>query len=207
MIPERYWQNMKLLSVFLALLLIVCHPVVRAASAENVIQQTSRKVLDRLAHEREKLESDPEYLQTLVEELIIPQFDFDKMSRLVLGNRWNEIDEQSRACFTRGFSKVLIERYADILLRYDNQTITYEPARPVGESEYVSVRQTISRRGARSLPVDYPLRRDGDNWKVVDIIVDGASLIRNYRGIYQYEINRQGLEGFIQNFPECAHLK
>lgn len=195
---------MKRILPFLTILFLIYHPNTWATSAEDTIRDTTQKVLKRLANEHHKLETNPEYLQTLVRELIIPQFDFDKMSRLVLGNKWDEIDKQSQACFTRGFSNVLVERYADILLSYDNQTITYTPAKPLGDQGYLSVRQTISLTGARPLPVDYPLRREGDNWRVVDIIVDGASLVRNYRGIYQYEINRDGLESFIQSFPECA---
>lgn len=195
---------MKSLFIFLILLLLIYLPGANAEPAETVIRETTRKVLDRLNNERRKLEADPKYLQILVRELIIPQFDFDKMSRLVMGKRWHRMDQGSQACFIRGFSNVLVERYADILLSYDNQTVTYEPAKPFGEKGYIVIRQTISRTGASPLPIDFPMRGDGDNWKVVDIIVDGTSLIRNYRGIYQYEINRQGFENFIQSFPECA---
>lgn len=197
-------QTMKQLLTFLSLLLLIQLQDVSAAPAEDTIRDTSQKVLQRLDNERNKLKLNPEYLQVLVRELIIPQFDFHKMSRLVLGKRWHKLDNRSQTCFSQGFSNVLMERYADILLSYDNQTITYEPAKPLDGKGYVSVRQTISRAGANPLPVDYPMQAEGNDWKVIDIIVDGASLVRNYRGIYQYEINRRGLDKFIQSFPECA---
>ena len=196
--------TMKLLSVALSLLLLFHQQDAGAAPPEDTIRDTSQKILARLDHERNKLKLNPEYLQVLVRELIIPQFDFRKMSRLVLGKRWHKLDNRSQFCFSQGFSNVLIERYADILLSYDNQTITYGPAKPLDGQGYVSVRQTISRAGASPLPIDYPMQAEGNDWKVIDIIVDGASLVRNYRGIYLYEINRRGLDNFIQSFPECA---
>ena len=196
---------MKPFIVIFTILLITYNQGAAADSAESIVRDTTEKVLERLANERQKLESDPAILQSLVRELVIPQFDFDKMTRLVLGTRWNELDNKSRHCLIQGFSNVLIDRYADILLSYDNQTITYEAARILDKQGYVSVRQTISRSGSRPLPVDYPLQRHGNDWKVIDIIVDGASLIRNYRGIYQYEINRKGFKEFVQSFPECAN--
>ena len=147
---------MKLSLTFLSLMLLLHQMDASAISAEDAIRGTTQKVLNRLDNERSKLKLNPEYLQILVRELIIPQFDFHKMSRLVMGKRWNKLEKQSQACFIQGFSNVLIERYADILLSYDNQTITYEQAKPLGEEGYMSVRQTISRAGANPLPIDYP---------------------------------------------------
>jgi phospholipid transport system substrate-binding protein len=173
------------------------------SDAEEIVRETTQEVLARLNAERKEVESNPGHIQILVHELIVPHFDFNKMAQLVLGHHWHEIGEPEQACFTAGLRLLLVERYADILLSYDNQAITYEPARAVGEQGYMLVRQTITREGAKPLPVDYPMRPIENGWKVVDIIVDGVSLVRNYRGIIQYEINKLGLADFIHLFPAC----
>jgi phospholipid transport system substrate-binding protein len=170
----------------------------------EVVRETTDAVLGQLAEDRDMLESDPESINTIVNELIVPHFDFEQMSSLVLGGYWDSLDEQDKSCFVSGFRNLLVERYAYILLSYDDHEIIYEPAREIGERGYQLVRQIISREGSTPLPVEYAMEPAGDTWKVVDLIIDGVSLVRNYRGMYQSQINIHGLEYFIDNFTVCS---
>jgi phospholipid transport system substrate-binding protein len=150
------------------------------------------------------LSSEPAYIQQVVSELVVPHFEFDVMAELVLDHYWSDMDIASQTCFISGFKDMLVERYAYILLSYDNHQIYYEPSRDIGEIGNRLVRQTITRNGMKPLPIEYAMQRHGVQWKVVDLIVDGVSLIRNYRGIFQSKIHTQGMEYFIQNFPGCG---
>lgn len=195
---------MKKLIFLLLPLLLFCHTLIAGPlSAEDAVRKTTDEVLRWLNMDREELRKDPEYLQILVQELIVPHFDIDTMSELVLGDHWEQINEQQQACFTNSFRDMLVERYARVLLNYNNQSITYEPARRIGEKDYVSVRQTITRDGAKPLPIDYPMHTDGKSWKVVDIIIDGISLVKSYRNTFNDEVHILGLQEFIRSFPEC----
>lgn len=170
---------------------------------EETVRDATNEVLKWINMDREELESDPQYLRILVEELILPHFDFNTMSRLVLDENWNRISESDQNCFAKGFRNLLVERYADIILSYNNQSITYDPAKPIGEEGYMSVRQTISRDGAKPLPIEYPMRPDEKGWKVVDLIIDEVSLLKSYRQTFHTEINNLGLDEFIHSFPDC----
>jgi phospholipid transport system substrate-binding protein len=195
--------------VYLVLpLLLFCHALIaEPLSAEDAVRKTTDEVLRWLNMDRDELRKDPEYLEILVQELIVPHFDMDTMSELVLGEHWEKINERQQACFTNSFRNMLVERYARVLLSYNNQSITYEPAKPIGEKDYVSVRQTITRDGAKPLPIEYPMHPDGKGWKVVDIIIDGISLIKSYRNSFNDEIHMLGLEGFLRTYPECFLLE
>jgi phospholipid transport system substrate-binding protein len=103
----------------------------------------------------------------------------------------------------KGFRNLLVERYASILLSYNNQSITYDPPTPIGEQGYMNIRQTISRDGEKPLPIDYPMRPDEKGWKVVDLVIDGVSLLKSYHNTFNGEIKTLGLEEFIRSFPEC----
>jgi len=185
-------------------LLLFCHALIaEPLSAENAVRKTTGEVLRWLNMDRDELRKDPEYLKILVQELIVPHFDVDTMSELVLGEHWEQISEQQQACFSNSFRDMLVERYARVLLSYNNHSITYEPAKPIGEKDYVSVRQTITRDGAKPLPIEYSMHPDGKGWKVVDIIIDGISLIKSYRNTFNDEIHMLGLGEFIRSFPEC----
>lgn len=186
-------------------LLLFCHTLSAAPlTAEDAVRKTTDEVLRWINMDRDELRKDPEYLNILVQELIVPHFDFETMSRLVLDDYWQKISEQQQACFSRGFRDMLVERYARVLLSYNNQSITYEPAKPIGEKDYVSVRQTITRDGARPLPIDYPMHPDGKGgWQVVDLVIDGISLVKSYRNTFSDEIHMLGIEEFFRGFPDC----
>jgi phospholipid transport system substrate-binding protein len=194
---------MKLTSFLLTFLLVTLPVSATTQTEEEVIRETTIAVLKQLNQNRERLKREPEYIQHVVNELIIPHFDFELMSRLVLGNYWQKFDQTQQNCFASGFRNLLVERYAYILLSYDDHEISYEPTIYIGNKGYRLVSQTISREGAKPLPIGYAMELNPDGWKVVDLIIDEISLIRSYSGMFQSWIHTQGRDYFIGNFSEC----
>lgn len=194
---------MKPLSLFLTLVLLTPAVFAHGLSEENTVKQTTREVLEQLNQNRDRLQREPAFIQQLVRQLIVPQFDFELMSELVMGGYWQKFDDSARICFTAGFRNLLVERYAYILLSYDDHDISYDPAEDIGGLGYRLVRQTITRDGAKPLPIEYAMQQSGEEWKVVDLIVDGISLVRAHRGMFQSRIHTQGNDYFIKSFPEC----
>jgi phospholipid transport system substrate-binding protein len=173
------------------------------STAEETVRESTQEVLDRLQSDRDKLESNPKYIEVIVEELIVPHFDFATMSHLVLGKYWHEINESRQICFIHGFKNLLVRRYADIFLGYDDKIIAYQPTEPAEEESVVIVKQTITRPGEEPFFVEYPVRHGEYGWKVIDLVVEGISLLKSYHGTFQSEINKQGLQAFIQSIKEC----
>jgi phospholipid transport system substrate-binding protein len=172
-------------------------------TADEIVYETTQEVLHKLEINKARLKTEPEYIQVIVREIIVPHMDFNIMSALALGKHWNKLDDTERACFSNSFKNLLVERYAYILLSYRDQNIHYQPAKPIGEKDYVSIIQTLTRPDTKPLTLEYPMQPDNDNWKVVDLVVDDVSLIRNYRKIFNKEIKQQGFAGFIESFQEC----
>ncbi len=175
-------------------------------SAENTVRETTVSVLKRLNMERSRLEDNPLYIKDIVKEIIVPHFDFEKMAELVLEDYWNLLDSSRKTCFTHAFRSLLVERYAYVLLSYDNHSISYEPAREIGELGYVSVRQIITRVGAPPLPVDYPMHKTEAGWQVVDLVIDSISLVKSYRNMFSIEAKIRGLDNFLETLPTCQYL-
>lgn len=192
------------LILILSSLLLSAHQVnALTLTAEETVRESTQEVLDRLHTDRDKLDSNPKYIQVIVEELIVPHFDFTTMSHLVLGNRWHEISEFEQVCFTHGFKNLLVRRYADIFLGYDDKIIAYQLTEPAAADGVVTVRQIVSRPGEEPFFVEYPVRPDEDGWKVIDLVVDGISLLKSYHGTFKTEIYKQGLQDFIHSFKGC----
>ena len=193
----------KLFLILSSLLLSIHQVNALTLTAEETVRESTQEVIDRLHTDRDKLDSNPKYIQVIVEELIVPHFDFVTMSHLVLGKYWHEINESQQICFIHGFKNLLVRRYADIFLGYDDKIIAYQPTEPAGEEGIVIVKQTISRPGEEPFFIEYPVRPGEHGWKVIDLIVEGISLLKSYQGTFQTEINKQGIQDFIQSFKEC----
>jgi phospholipid transport system substrate-binding protein len=174
-----------------------------ALTADEIVYETTQEVINRIELDKDRLKAEPDHIQVIVRELIVPHMDFDTMSALALGEPWNKLNETEQACFSNSFKNLLIERYAYILLSYREQNIHYQSAKPIGEKNYVSIRQTLTRPNVKPLTLEYPMRPENDSWKVVDLVVDDVSLLRSYRKMFNIEIKQRGFETFIKDFQEC----
>lgn len=174
-------------------------------TADETVYETTQEVLNRLQIEKARLKAEPEYIQEIVRELIIPHLDFRTMAALTIGKNWDVLNSDIQDCFSHGFKNLLVERYAYVLLSYREQDINYQSALPIGERDYVSITQTLSRPEVKPSTIEYRMRPDGDHWKVVDLVIDEVSLIRNYRKMFNKEIKHQGLTEFIYSFEECQN--
>ena len=172
---------------------------------DEIVQATPEEVLHQLEKDKERLQTEPDYIKVIVHNLIVPHMDFDTMAGLILGKDWSILSDVKKACFTSGFRNLLVERYSDILLSYRDQDIHYAPARPIGDQGYVSVLQTLKRGDRRPLTIGYPMSPAGDKWSVVDLVVDDVSLVKSYRLMYEKEIKNIGLADFIHSFRECKN--
>jgi len=174
-----------------------------ATTPEEIVFNTTQEVINRLDADKTRLQEEPEYIQTIVKQLIVPHLDFTTMASITLGDKWNVLTENEKSCFSLGFKNLLVERYAFVLLSYRQQNISYQSAKPIGEKDIISIRQVLTRPNVKPLTIEYPMKPDADSWKVIDLVIDDVSLLRNYRKMFNSEIREQGLLGFIYNFQEC----
>ena len=196
---------MKLRVVITALcLLLSISGFVSAAtnqSAGDVVKITVDGVLERLVEEKQELEEHPERIYDLINELVIPHFDFSSMSRWVLGSSWKKASEEQREVFIEQFKTLLVRTYAKALLEYSNEEIKYLDTVTKENSNLVTVNTEMKSDGG-SVPLSYRLHIASGEWKVVDVSVDGISLISTYRGSFRSEIKKNGLDSLITKLSE-----
>ena len=173
-----------------------------AQSAGEVVKTTSDQVIAKLQADREELNARPEKIYGLVDDLIVPQFDFNSMAKLVLGKNWKTATAPQQAAFTVQFQTLLVRTYAKALLEYSNDQITYYPEQKSQDSKILQVKTEIARPGSSKIPINYSLiNRDGA-WKVVDVTIDGVSLVSTYRGSFAAEIRNKGVDSLIQQLVD-----
>jgi len=165
----------------------------------ELIKKTSEQVRARVAVERDTLRTDRDRLHQLVDDLILPHFDFDQMSQRVLGKHWQDANSTQRERFIDEFRKLLIRTYALALLDYVDREVRYFPVRAEPGAQMVTVKTEIDRPGGAAMPISYRLHITDDAWKVSDITVDGVSLVNTYQASFRSEVRKGGIDGLINS--------
>ena len=172
-------------------------------SAEEIVKTTSDKVIERLVAQRAELDVHPEKIYSLINELVIPHFDFVSMSKWVLGKtNWNGADQKQQEQFVNEFRTLLVRTYAKALLEYSDHEIRYLPIESNPNSNIAIVKTEIQQPGANAVPINYSMHVSGGEWKVVDVAVDGISLVATYRGSFASEIRKNGMDALINKLAE-----
>lgn len=167
------------------------------SGAVQMVRTTTDQVLVKLRQEGDALKSDRPRLYSLVDEMILPHFDFAKMSQRVLGKHWRDATPEQRQRFIQEFKTLLVRTYSTALVEYRDQTIEFLPERENSPTE-VSVRtQVIKSAGGPPIPITYDVYSQNGEWKVYDVAINGVSLVINYRASFSTEINKAGIDGLI----------
>jgi phospholipid transport system substrate-binding protein len=188
-----------LTSLCTALLLFSLPAQATEMQPDELIKSTSEKVLSTLEQNREKYKQQPDEINQLVTDIILPHLDFRAMSKLALGKNWRSATEDQQNRFVDAFKDMLIRTYSKSLTEYAGQEIVFLPYRPPAEGKRtVTVQTQIKQDSGPVIPIDYRLRIKDNIWKVYDIKIDGISLVTNYRNTFAADINQLGMEGLIK---------
>ncbi len=192
---------MKRMYVVLLLLSSLALPLPAAAddpSPEVLVRERTTKILELLKANRETYARDQHKLYAMVEEQVLPYFDFSVMARSVLGRYWREANETQRARFTAAFRELLVRTYATALLKYTDEEVVFLPYTGKPGDRTALVRTEVRRGGgAPPIPIHYGFYHGPAGWKVYDITIEGVSIVTSYRASYAEKIQKEGLEALI----------
>jgi phospholipid transport system substrate-binding protein len=157
-----------------------------AARAIQVLEDESLDTEQRLAR---------------IEQLTREAFDLETISKLVLARNWRNFDDTQRTAFQREFERYLSRRYRSGVDKYERERIQVvgERAEPRGD---VTVQTRIVGGSADNIQVDYRLRKRGDDWRVIDVIAEGVSLVSNYRAQFKEVLAKGGPDLLIETLRD-----
>jgi len=183
---------------FIALSMVFFSTAVFAIEAPDaLVKRTAEDVLAIVKSDSDIQAGNHAKIFALAEEKILPNFNFVRVSRLVLGKNWTRATAEQRTDFQKEFRTLLLRTYATALSKYQDQTIEFLPLRMVDDAKTASVKTKIIQSGGQPIAVDYSLAREEDAWKVYDIVIEGVSLVTNYRGQFSQEVRKNGLDSLI----------
>jgi len=184
------------------MLLLVALPALAVTGPEQLIRETSDKVLAEIKANTDTYKSDPEGVYKLVNEVVLPHFDFSAMTDLALGQYKEKVNAEQRPTIIEEFRQLLVRTYSSALLEYTDQQLIYLPMEGLEADGKVMVRTEVEQAGGFPIPINYTLRLGEDGWKVFDISVDDVSLVTNYRSSFARAIKKNGVDGLIKTLQD-----
>ncbi|MDP7552744.1 MAG: ABC transporter substrate-binding protein [Nitrospinaceae bacterium] len=195
MIRERLRLSF-LVVVFMVIL--AWDPVFAVASqVTEDVKDTIDKVIKIVG--REDLKDNQEARRQALREVIDQRFNYHQMVRRALAKNWRDRSDQERREFTGLFKKLLENSYASKLESYSDETINYTDE--VIKGRYALVKTEVVRK-ANTIAVDYKLINGDGVWKIYDFVIEGVSMVRNYRSQFSKIIRKDSYEALVRRLTE-----
>ncbi len=167
-----------------------------AGEATDQVRQTVDAVMDVLNNKELKKPENRELREKKIREIIDNRFDFEEMAKRSLALNWSKRTPEERKEFVTLFSDLLESTYIKKIERYENEKIVYLDEKITGQ--YAIVRTKIVKPQEAEIPVEYRIFKKADKWEVYDIIVEGVSLVNNYRSQFSQIIRSSSYEELIR---------
>lgn len=166
-----------------------------------VIEQTAK----RLQKELQTPEYKTDFVKAthLVDKVLESHVDFDHVSMLILGKFWKTATPEQQVRFKKEFRTLLVRTYTTAFTEYANWTIRYLPLKLVEGETKTMVKTQILQPGAQPVDINYRMVNISNDWKVYDVLIEGISLVQNYRTSFTSEVSRTGsLEQLIKDLTQ-----
>jgi phospholipid transport system substrate-binding protein len=128
--------------------------------------------------------------------VIDESFDFRSMSQSVLSTHWRRATLEERERFTEFFSQYIEETYRSKIEAYTDQKIEYKKETINGDRAVVDVSIVTN---SATIPVSFKLKDNGGDWFAYDVVIEGVSLVNNYRNIFTAIAKNEGMNGLLSD--------
>lgn len=158
---------------------------------QNLVDELGKTMDTR----RAELAKDREGLIKVIDQIVLPHFDIDYASILVLGQNARTASPEQRSRFAKAMYNSITHRYAEGLLKYTEGRVRVLPQQGELNDKRTLVRTQVVLDDGKLVPVDYAFRKTSQgDWKAYDVIIEGISYVTNYRNQVAEEIQKSSLD-------------
>lgn len=194
--------------IIAALLLIatsvaVFTPALAETMPDQLAREVTTKIVGLIKANRDAYAKDYRKLYQMVDENLLPHFDFRKVAQQVLGPTWRRATPEQRDKFTKEFRDLMVRTYGTALLKYTDEEIVYLPLRIAAGDRTTVVRSQIRRGGgAPPIAISYSFYKPDSEWKVYDMAIEGPSIVTTYQRVYAERLQKQSLDQLIATMAQ-----
>ncbi len=165
------------------------------AEAVNQVRTNATQVLNIL---KEANGSNDAAVRRKAESYALPNFDFQRMTALAVGNPWRTATPAQKQALSKEFQTLLIRTYSGTMLKYKNASVVVKdnPVVNRGGKEVV-VRAEVTQPGGKPVVMDFTTYQSGSKYRAYNVAIEGASLVTVYRNQFGETIKNKGIDGLI----------
>lgn len=194
-------MNNRLIGMILILCLVV--PVAASAGmALETVKTQADKVLEVLRDPALKPESARKTKTERIRSISENMFDFTELSRRTLAKNWDKFNPDQQKEFVRLYKSLLEDAYADKVLSYTDEKIVFGKEIPLTEKT-IEVQSAVLRKNGE-IPIYYRVILKGGVWRVYDVVIEGVSLISNYRSQFREILMNKPPESLLETLRKKA---
>jgi phospholipid transport system substrate-binding protein len=172
-------------------------PAGAADGPRDIVQQTADAAVAVLADKSLSVDQK----RSKVETIVTGNFDFTTLSRLVLARNWKQLSADQQKQFAEEFKRHLSVTYGKNVEKYNDEKAVIVGDRKENDGDW-TVMTKIVRPAAQPILADYRLRQRDDKWMVIDVVIEGVSLVANFRSQFQEIISSDGAAKLIDILRE-----
>lgn len=169
---------------------------------DALVRKSIDEVLAVIRTDKDLQSGNQRKILDLVEEKVLPHFDFTRMTRLAVGRSWSQASDAQKESLVREFRTLLVRTYSTSLSQYRNQTIDVKPVKLVSGDTDTVVKTLVNQPGGQPIPIDYSMEKSDKGWRVYDVVVDGVSLVTTYRSSFNDQIQKGGIDGLLKTLAD-----
>jgi phospholipid transport system substrate-binding protein len=169
---------------------------------DMLIRNTAQDVIGIVKQDKDLQAGDQKKVLALVNEKILPYFDFTRMTQLAAGRYWRQASPEQKKELEKEFRTMLVRTYTKAFTQYQNQTIDVKPLKYSPADTEVTVKTQILKPGSQPTNVDYEMKKYDSGWKVFDVVIEGVSMVTSYRGSFASQIEQSGIDSLIKSLAD-----
>lgn len=154
-----------------------------AKQAQQIVEDTASQI--KLKMRDEAFAKDFKKVTVYVDSLIETHTDFELISSLVLGKLWKQATDNEKIQFQNEFRKLLVRTYSRTFMEIKDWSINYLPMVPQSDEKKLVIKTQVLQSGQKPISLDYRMLKIDNQWKIYDLIIEGVSLVTNYRTIFK----------------------
>ncbi|MDO9422721.1 MAG: ABC transporter substrate-binding protein [Methylobacter sp.] len=206
-------KQVSIVGLFVVLLGLM--PVANVVAAELLPPQQAIHVASMQLQERmqdKSFTTDFAKITEFVNKAIYPHTDFDRIAALVLGKLWKTATNDERERFKHEFQTLLVRTYSRAFVEFKDWSIRFLPLEMEGDATKVIVKTEVLQPGIQPIGVNYRMLLSKGEWKAYDIMIEGVSLVTNYRTTFTNEVQSKGslnavIDGLAKRNAEALSVR
>ncbi len=201
---EAAYRRPYIVALACVVIFCLCLPLAWAASGPTeAVKETIDQVLSVLGDEDLKVPGREVERREKLEAIIGQRFDYEEMAKRTLAAKWKKLSTETQQEFVGLFQQFLSQSYAGNIDGYSGEQVEYLKERLKGKFAEVQTKVVSSKV---QIPLDYRLLKKNEKWGVYDVIIDGVSLTKNYRGQFSRIIKSSSFEGLLDKLRSKSDL-